>query len=266
MLEKIKRFLSWFNSPAGGLIGLGLFPYLTKLLGLLWRGVSDIETVKSVWIDAGGTMPLLVTTVSSVWFPPAMILAGLLYGFVRMNSTLTRPFGLIIDRVGWMVVAASAVVVVSSLLFDEFLLNSNASEFAKFVLDQRVERSLSKTDTAKISDIFGKESPFDNIRVAAIENPEAISYGRDFIIALRSPRQKVNGKNEDDKAEFGVPEIARLYSTKLHGLLIGVRPGAPIPVEAQRFSALIGQAGFPIGYMGWDGMPENQFVLVVGPK
>ena len=97
---------------------------------------------------------------------------------------------------------------------------------------------------AKISDIFGKDSPFVNTRVAAIENPEAISYGRDFIIALRSSRQKVNGKNEDDKAEFGVPEIARLYSTKLHGLLIGVRPGAPIPVEAQRFSALIGQAGF----------------------
>jgi len=151
-------------------------------------------------------------------------------------------------------------------VFDEFLVNSNATTIAKYVSAQQAERSLSKVDVAKLSDVFSKTPPFSNVRIAAIDTPEAISYGREFITALRSQRQKVNGKNVDDKTEFGVPETARLYSPKMHGLYIGVKRDAQFPQEAIRFSQLMSQSGFGTEFVAWDGMPENEFAFVVGPK
>jgi hypothetical protein len=268
----MKRFLSWFRSPGGALIALGALTQVSRWAAVLWRWLTEWETARAIWIDAGGSMPLLVSMVSSIWFSPALIVAGFAYTVSRWRLDATgrgRAYGQLMDGIGWFVFAAAAVLVVSTILFDSFLTGSGASDFAQYVKNQRTERHLTASETQKIVDTFKKIDPPFKIMVFAIENPEAIAYGREFMDAFHRANQTVNGKSPDSPAyELGAPSQARLYSPKMHGLFIGAKSNANIAEspEAIRFANALNDAGVKVAaFSGWEGLGPEGFNFIIGP-
>lgn len=267
----MKKFLSWFLGPGGGLIGLGVLA--SRWLGLLWHRLADWDLAQTLWVQAGGNMPFLVSLVSSFWFGPALIVGGFAYTLFRWRldgSDRTRAAGRYVDGAGWFVVAATAVLLLATVTFDRFLTESGATDFAVYVNDQRAERHLKPEEVVRIVSVFGKIDPPFKIVIFAIDIPEAIAYGREFMAAFHEANQTVNGKGPDTPAQdLGAPFQARLYSPKLHGLLIGARPNADITKssEAIRFQQAISEAGLKIsGFVGWDGLGPEGFNFIVGPR
>jgi hypothetical protein len=118
---------------------------------------------------------------------------------------------------------------------------------------------------AVVTMVYGAQ-PFSDIRVAAIDTAEAASYGTQFMWAFRKANQTVNGK-PPDTLDLGGPLHARLFTTSARGLLIGVETGSRIEQipEPVRFRNLLKEAGFNAQFMGYEGIKDDQFVLVVGP-
>jgi hypothetical protein len=268
----MKRFLSWFRSPGGALIALGALTQLWRWLAIIWRWLTEWETARAIWIDAGGSMPLLVSMVSSIWFSPALIVAGFAYTLSRWRLDTTargRAYGQLMDGMGWFVFSAAAVLVVSTILFDSFLTGSGATGFAQYVRDQKTERHLKPEEVKKLVEAFKKADPPFKIQVFSIDTVEAIEYAREFMAVFASANQTVNGRAPDSTEEIGAPMSAKLYSTKLNGLLLGIKIGPEIkaaPTEAVRFVTTLQSAGFNPGIIGWQGIGPNEFTFVIGPK
>jgi hypothetical protein len=264
----MKRFLSWFRSPGGALIGLGA---LDRLLTAVWHWFTDLETARALWVEAGGSMPILVSMVSSIWFSPILIVLGFLYTINRWRLDgieRGRAYGQLIDKIGWAIFAASAVLLVSTFLFDTFLTKSGASDFAQYVKNERTERHLSEADAAKLIDVFKKTKPPFKIQVFALETPEALAYGREFMAAFLLAGQTVNNHASNSPIQdLGAPFPARLYSPKLHGLFVGVKSNSDVTAspEAIRFANTLAQADVKTSFVGWDNIGPEGFNFVVGP-
>jgi hypothetical protein len=265
----VKRFLSWFRGPGGALIGVGLIA--GRWVGFLWHRLGDWELAQTLWVEAGGSMPPLVTIVSAWWFSPALIVAGFAYTLGRWRvdkNQRGRAYGQLIDRVGWVAVIAVGLLVLSTIIFDSFLTESGAPGFAKYVNDQRIERHLKPDEVEKIFSTFKKVQPaFKNIAVFAIDTPEAITYGREFMATFFVAGQTVNGKGPSTSAaDLGAPYQGRLYSTAMRGLFVGTATNQPPSAEALRFASALNDAGFTVQLTGWDGLGPDDFNFIIGPK
>jgi len=270
MLNKIARVFLKFRNSAGAIICLGLAPSVRSFLGRLWHRFQDAETAFNLWTAAGGNVPTLVKYVSSPFFGPALVAIGLLWAAGRWKAetdgysrTVT-----ISDKIGWIVVILAAFMLVSVMIFDDFLSESGATQFANYVNNEKFERTLDDPTMTKLIAEFKATEKFDNIHVASVDAPEAIAYARQFMVTFLNADQKVNGVEAANFKNLGPPETARFYSPKMHGLFIAVRPGTSFEknIEATRFAKEMIEAGLDIQLMGWEGMPEDEFKFVIGPK
>jgi hypothetical protein len=252
---------------------LGLLSYVPRWLGILWHRVQDILTAYDLWTMAGGNVPGLVKFISSPLFGPGLIGVGFLWAAMRWKAEAEgtpRRLMTAFDGLGWILVGIAAFVMIAVLLFNEFLADSGAVQFAEYVNAQKSERHLSDNPerATKLVEVFKAAPQFDNIRVASVDSPEANAYAREFMVAFLSAGQKVNGADLANLQTLGSPEVARLFTPRLHGLLIAIRPGTAITgnVDAKRFAEQVISAGFDLTLMAWEGLPENEFKFVVGPK
>jgi hypothetical protein len=272
-MSKIWNVLRKFQNAGGALIGLGLIPSVRRLLGLIWHRIQDGLTAFDLWTMAGGNVPTLVKYVSSPFFGPALIVFGFIWAAMRWRveaAGVSHKAITVSDKIGWLIVALTGFVMVGVMLFDQFLSDSGATQFAEYVNTQKFERHFSADPerTKKLIEVFKEAPKFPDIRVASVDAPEAIAYAREFMVALLNAGQKVNGVDKENFQGLGGPEQARLFSPQMHGLFIGVRPGTVVNnnKEAIRFAEQMVAAGFEIHFMGWEGLPENEFKFVIGPK
>ena len=268
----MKRFFSWFRGPGGALIAIGVLAG-RSLIGLIWHRLADWELAQNLWVEAGGSMPYLVTIVSAWWFSPALIIAGFSYTVSRWTidkNSRGRAYGQLMDRVGWAAVISVGILITSTIVFDVFLTESGATDFAEYVKGQRFERHLSSEVAAKIVKVFSGVNPPFKIMVFAVDSPEASAYGKEFMAAFHEANQTVNGKGQEVAAQdLGGPLQARIYSTQFHGLLIGAKSNAEISEskEAIRFKTTLSEAGITVSsFIGWDGLGPEGFNFIVGPK
>jgi hypothetical protein len=267
----MKRFLSWFRSPGGALIALGALSQVSRWAAVLWRWLTELETARSLWVDAGGSMPLFVNLVSSIWFSPALIVAGFAYttGRWRLDATRRgRAYGQLMDAIGWLVFAACAVLLVSTIFFDSFLTESGASKFAQYVLDQKTERQLSGAQFQRILEVFNPvTADFTNVQVEAVSAaPDATGYVQKFMIAFHLAGMTVNGIKPDNNDQMLFPIPATVSSAQMTGLYIGVKDrDKPLDV-AVRFRRLLTDAGFQSSFAPWNGIADDSFVFTISYK
>jgi hypothetical protein len=216
-------------------------------------------------------MPLLVSMVSSIWFSPALILAGFAYTGVRWRVDAAthgihgRAYGQLMDAIGWVVVAAAAILVVSTVLFDAFLTNSGASAFAQYVADQKVERKLNGNQVQKIMEVFKPVAvDFPGVQVEAVSAAsDAVGYAQMFMYAFHLSGLTVNGIKPDDNDQMLYPGPATVSSSLMKGLYIGIKDRNKPPDFAIQFKNLLANAGFQSSFASWQGITDNSFVFTV---
>jgi hypothetical protein len=140
--------------------------------------------------------------------------------------------------------------------------------YGQYALSFPAERHLTAEQIKKIEEVFNKSDPPFKIMVFAVESPEAITYGREFMIILHSAGQTINGKAPDSPTnELGAPLPGRIYATQFHGILVGAKPNADLTAspEAIRFHDALVKAGFAPMYLGHEGLGPEGFNLFIGP-
>lgn len=132
----MRRFLAVlrrFWNVAGALVGVGSLPPITKILGLIWRRIADIDTAADLWVKAGGSIPRLLGYIESPYFGPALIVIGFLWALLRWRAEEllgSERAITVTDRIGWTFVAGALIAILSTMLFNEFLVEAKAPQFA----------------------------------------------------------------------------------------------------------------------------------------
>jgi hypothetical protein len=269
--RRLQAVLKRFWNVAGALIGVGSIPSVQKILGLIWRRVANIDTAADLWIKAGGTMPRLLTYIESPFFGPALIFLGFLWAFVRWRAEdkpAAAPTITIADRIGWTLVAGAIVAIFGAILFDEFLIEANAPQFARSVIDQQSDRGMDKSDFEKLVATFSpvaKQLP--SLQVEAVSaSPSAAGYAVIFMAAFHASGMTVNGINPNDDTSPLFPSSAAVASAQMKGLFIGVKNASEPPKSAIFFKELLETAGFKSKFATWTGISGDTFVFVVSCK
>ena len=216
MQKIISRIRRWVTTGWGCVGGLGLLALVRKGWTTIWHRIGDFDLMHTVWGLSGADMPTIVRIVTNPLFGVGLIAVSI----VGLPAVIREQEGKALGKswvvVGWGVFVVSAVAVISTLMFGDFVFSSGALRARNFYMDNHIleeggrisQRHLTPeqmTSLVKgISDSSAlKVTPFT---IQSTADEESQKYAQDFVkafIRADAPIQTAGiGPREDD--EYGV--------------------------------------------------------------